>query len=103
MGNLNMSRDFGTWDRQYRSDMMPYEQLGMIGQGVGPLLQGFGQQNSQSTSYGPQRSVGGAGLQGFLGGGMQGYGMGRSMFPNSQMPWGGSSGGSSGGGGKGGY
>ena len=76
MGNLGMNKDFGTWDRQYRMDMMPYEQLNMLGQGVGGLMAPYGrQQTSGSRSMSPSGSKGGNMAQGALGGAMMGYGM----------------------------
>jgi len=81
MGNLGMNTRFGNWDRMYRQDMMPYEQLGMIGQGIGPILGNFGTSTSSGTnqSWGPQMNTGSSMLQGMIGGGLTGGGVGQGF------------------------
>lgn len=76
MGNLNMNRQFGFMDRDYRGQMMPYEQLSMLGQGIGPIIGAYGptSQSGTSYSYGPQMSTGSGLAQGILGGGLAGMG-----------------------------
>ncbi len=77
MGNLGMNRDFGTWDRQYQSDMMPYQQLNLLGSGVGGLMSPYAtNQTSGSQTMQPGGSKLGNMAQGAAGGGMMGYGMG---------------------------
>lgn len=99
MGNLGMNKDFGTWDRQYQSDMMPYNQLNMLGTGAGGLMGAFGQNNSSGTNTNPGTgSKGGNALsgavQGGMGGGMMGWGMNSgggsrpSSRPSSNPGWG---------------
>jgi hypothetical protein len=74
MGNLGMNRQFGFMDRDYRATMMPYEQLSLIGQGVGPILGAYGPVSNSSTSYQYGQPSSGGLAQGLLGGGLMGMG-----------------------------
>jgi hypothetical protein len=76
MGNLNMNRQFGFLDRDYRASMMPWQQLALAGQGIGPILGAYGPrtQSGTQTTWGQPIGIGGSTAQGFLGGGLMGLG-----------------------------
>ena len=69
---------FGLMDRDYRNEMMPFDQFGRIAGPMGGLLGNFGTNNQYGTqsTQGPGMNTGLSMLQGGFGGGLMGAGMG---------------------------
>ena len=72
---LGMDRQFGMMDRDYRQNMMPFEQMGSLGNFLGPLLGQFGRTNTSGTQQGPRVDPWSSAVQGGVGTGLNIWGM----------------------------
>ena len=84
MGMWGMANDMAGMQRQGQG----LGQLGLYGSALSqnlPWQQSFG--STQTTGGGNNQGGMGNFLQGMVGGGLQGYGMGKNFFPGSKMPF----------------
>ena len=72
---LGLDRQFGLMDRDYRQSMMPFEQMGSLGNFLGPILGQFGPTQSSGYTQGQQVDPWSSAVQGGVGTGMNIWGM----------------------------